>query len=134
MTSVYLASKFGRREELLGYAGELREAGVTVTSRWLTQHGKDSVTVETTGNTELGATAPRFASEDVEDVAAADTLISFTAGGGGRGGRHVDFGVGVALGKRLILVGPRENVFHALVEVEQYDTWEEVKTLITGGK
>lgn len=61
---------------------------------------------------------------DLEDLRAADTVISFTdEKGGGKGGRHVEFGVALALEKRLILVGPRENVFHTLPEIEHYPTW-----------
>jgi len=37
-----------------------------------------------------------------------------------RGGRHVEFGLALAWGKRLMIVGPRENVFHCLPQVEQY--------------
>jgi hypothetical protein len=44
---------------------------------------------------------------------AAEMVISFT-GGGGKGGRHVEFGLAVAAGKRLVVIGPRENVFHCL--------------------
>jgi hypothetical protein len=31
------------------------------------------------------------------------------------GGRHVEFGLALAQGKRVIIVGPRENVFHYLL-------------------
>jgi hypothetical protein len=38
--------------------------------------------------------------------------------------RHTEFGIGLALGKRLILVGEhREHVFHYLPVVEVYETW-----------
>ena len=50
-------------------------------------------------------------------------MVSFTEGGGGKGGRHVEFGLGLAQGKRMIIVGPREHVFHTADGVEQFDTW-----------
>jgi hypothetical protein len=53
----------------------------------------------------------------------AATLISFTDGAPARGGRHVEFGMAYAWGKRLIVVGPREHVFHALPLVEHYPDW-----------
>ena len=40
-----------------------------------------------------------------------------------RGGRHAEFGIALALGKRVIVIGPRENVFHALPAVERYESW-----------
>lgn len=57
------------------------------------------------------------ANRDILDLRHADTLISFT-GGRGRGGRHVEFGVAVALAKRLVVIGPREHIFHTLDQVE----------------
>lgn len=42
-----------------------------------------------------------------------------------RGGRHVEFGMALAWGLRLIVIGQRENVFHCLPQVERYDTWDD---------
>ena len=42
-----------------------------------------------------------------------------------RGGRHVEFGVAVSSGKRLIVIGYRENVFHWLPQIEFYERWED---------
>jgi hypothetical protein len=40
-----------------------------------------------------------------------------------RGGHHVEFGYALAQGKRIILVGHRENVFNYLPEIEFIETW-----------
>jgi hypothetical protein len=78
----------------------------------------------------------RFAMEDYADLLKADCTISLmeTPRNNSRGGRHVEFGIAVALGHRLMVVGPRETVFHHLPEVEHFDTWEEcvAKILPTG--
>lgn len=70
-----------------------------------------------------------FAQHDWDDVMAADVVISFTeqprTAGGSRGGRHVEFGAALAAGKRCIVVGWRENVFHCLPQVEFFPTWAE---------
>lgn len=122
---IYLASRYSRREELLRYSQELEALGHIITSRWLT------------GNHELAdrddyltaaqqADRERFASEDWSDVKAADCVISFTEeprGTTSRGGRHVEFGGALMAGKRTVVVGHRENVFHCLPEVEFYPTW-----------
>ena len=33
--------------------------------------------------------------------------------------------VALATGAALYLVGPRENIFHSLPQVRQFDTWEQ---------
>ena len=51
-------------------------------------------------------------------------LVSFTGdGGGGKGGRHVEHGYAMALGKRIVVVGPREHVFHTDPATEVYADW-----------
>ena len=169
-TTIYLAGRYVRREELCRYADDLRAAGHEVTSRWLLgEHQWDGGAVEIARAYENGENPPEavgFAQDDVEDLARSEVVISFTetpretfteadvraalaypvgdpsmhgyeiwdmgaavkalnrtAGKAARGGRHVEFGMGWAWGKRLIVVGPRENVFHLLPTVEQFDSW-----------
>ncbi len=67
--------------------------------------------------------------EDWHDLEVADTVIAFTEGlgegpGRRRGGRMVEWGMALALGKRCIAVGTRENVFFWLENVEFYETWQ----------
>ena len=124
--NVYLAGRYSRREELCRYAEELSSLGWTVEARWL--HG--SHTLDERGLSVQGEQSERamFACEDWEDVTSADVCISFTESpraSNSRGGRHVEFGAAMALGKRCIVIGPRENVFHHLPELEHFDTWEE---------
>ena len=58
---------------------------------------------------------------------AADTVIIFTEIPNtilATGGRHVEFGLALAQGKRVIIVGPRENVFHyLLLDSQIFATW-----------
>lgn len=114
---VYLAASYSRRQEMVHHAAAvLREAGLEVTSRWIdgSHELDDSATVEDRA---------RLAMEDLEDVVRADVVLSFTDGpqsaGKGRGGRHVELGIALALGKRVLLIGPPENVFHYLPQVER---------------
>ena len=81
---------------------------------------------------ETGALSQR-AAEDLEDISAASTLISFTEvprSHLGHGGRHVEFGAALALGKRVLLVGERECVFHHLPNVEVFSTWDQALTFL----
>ena len=43
-----------------------------------------------------------------------------------RGGRHVEWGIALALGLELYVVGPRENLFYLGEEVSQYDSFPEL--------
>ncbi len=67
-----------------------------------------------------GATArlAAIARQDFEDIASAGVVVVFNPPAActvGRGGRHVE--TGYALGKRVVLVGARGNVFHWLPEI-----------------
>lgn len=93
----YFAARWERREEI-------RELvrGLPSTSRWLYD--------------DVGAQA------DLDDIRAADCLCLFTETGSfPRGGRMVEFGYAMALGKRLVVVGPDENIFTSIAE--KYDTF-----------
>jgi nucleoside 2-deoxyribosyltransferase len=117
---VYLASRYSRLPEMQAVREDLRVAGHEVTSRWVNGEHQAS-----DNDAPLLLTA-KFATEDQEDLEAADCVISFTEAprtGPTRGGRHVEFGMAIALGKRLIVVGHRENVFHALPDVEFFPSW-----------
>lgn len=132
---VYLAARYSRNDEMRGVRDVLQALGHEVTSRWIDQHGGDlleSIVAEKL-NAEPAACA-KYAHIDVEDLKAADTVISFTsAGGGGKGGRHIEFGVALGLGKRLMIVGPRENVFHTLPAIEWYPDWSRLVMALSGG-
>lgn len=120
---IYLAARYSRHPEMRGVRDVLTAMGHEITSRWIDMHGGKypaSFTAETLNSdpTYCGL----LGQHDVEDVTAADTVISFT-GEGGKGGRHVEFGIAVGLGKRLIIVGQREHIFHTLPEVEHFPSW-----------
>ncbi len=133
----YLAARYTRRLELCGYRADLERLGVEVTSRWLSgSHQLDNQgrPLGDAGELLFEAGAPevdhyrwKFATDDRDDVLAADTLVAFTEPP--RSGRHVELGIALganALGanKRIVVVGPRENVFCWLPEVEQHGSWD----------
>lgn len=127
---VYLAALYSRRLELAQYRKQIEALGHTVTSRWL--NGLHALPEGVTLEKKVEAMDPdvrhkieQFAREDVSDVLDADLVISFTeTGPTPRGGRHVEFGLAFAVGKRLWVVPGRENIFHWLPSVESM-TWEE---------
>lgn len=132
MVSFYLASRFGRRQELTGYSYTLQNNGFVVTSRWLTQHQALDLhadkKVQYTNNERT-----QFALHDYEDVYRASRLIAFTEDPladigvvGRRGGRHVELGLAIAWGKLVYVVGYRENVFCHLPQVMFYPTFNDL--------
>lgn len=141
MTTIYLAARYSRRLELCGYRAELAEHGIDVPARWLNgshqldnagnaigDHG-EALVEQHDAHGSAEAPAPlreKFARDDIEDVLAADILIAFTEAprtSNSRGGRHVE--LGIALGARIpiVVVGPRENVFCHLPEVQHFEDW-----------
>lgn len=117
---IYLAAAYPRLEEMRGVRDVLVALGHEVTSRWI-----DQPPGEGAGTAELAADPAayvKYAELDRADLEAAEVVISFT-GEGGRGGRHVEYGMAIAYGKRLVVVGPREHVFHTLPGVEWYPDW-----------
>jgi hypothetical protein len=134
--TIYLAARYSRREELCSYREQLRLAGYLVTARWLNgSHQLDDKgksigeTGESLVEDEQGSSILRqkFANDDWEDVTNAGIVINFTEpprSKANRGGRHVEFGIALAMNKRVIVVGYKENIFHWLPQVEFFETWE----------
>lgn len=125
MSAIYIAARFSQRPECNALAHALMAQGHTITSRWVKPDADHVIPTELSAQAE-DSERRRFAMEDCSDVRACDWIVSLQGEprSGGRGGRHVEFGYALALGKRMISIGPRETVFHHLGEVEQFDTVE----------
>lgn len=111
---IYIASLFSRREEMEGRANTLKRCGFEITSSWV--YGGEE-----------GLTREDIAVLDFNDLDKADIVLSFTSPYGTAtkgGGRHVEFGYGLAKGKKVVLIGERENVFHHHPSVEVFPTLE----------
>jgi nucleoside 2-deoxyribosyltransferase len=146
---IYLAARYSRRLELCEYRDEIRALGHDVQAVWLDgahqidREGKpigDSGESLVEGEGDSGeqserATALRikFASEDYNDVRNCETLIAFTEpprSNASRGGRHVELGLALGMGKRVWIVGYRENIFCWLPDVRFFETWEDCRTYL----
>ncbi len=108
---IYVAASFPRRDEarLLGLA--LEDAGHEITSGWMMLKGKSYFGDDWAGEVE--------AVRDLQDVRDCDVLVSITGDTESHGGRHSELGIALALGKRIIIVGPKEQVFHHHPHVEE---------------
>lgn len=92
----------------------LRKQGHNVTSRW-----HDKAFNPTSRHTELECRA--IAAEDVEDVQTADTLVLVAGPDKYSGGKFVEAGIALGLGKRVVVLGRRENMLLWHPNVEQVD-------------
>jgi hypothetical protein len=128
---IYLMARYSRHPELQVIRDELEALGHVVTARWI--NGGHALPESIGGDTPLDY-GRRFAREDWEDLTSADCAIGFTESPGvanpGKGGRHVEMGVALGRGKRVIIVGPRENVFCYLPQVEVFDSWAEALAVL----
>ena len=119
---IYLAATYSRHPEMREVRSTLESLGHIVTGRWI--NGNHEVT-----NKSYDRQGEIFAIEDYEDLVASELVISFTeeprsTSGRGRGGRHVEFGIALALNKSLVVIGHRENVFHYLPQVQFFPSFE----------
>ena len=105
---IYLCGRFGRRAELAEYAQALAEDGHEITATWLCEtsaNDQDLTPQECQGAAKL----------DTADIDRSDLVLVFSEAPDspyGRGGRHFETGYAYAKGKRIVVVGPLENVFH----------------------
>jgi hypothetical protein len=137
VTVYYFAARFSRNAEMRRYRARLCAYvdGAEVSARWIDPTGDPDPCVGERLNADP-ARAWEYARADLEDINRADVLVEFTetpdAPGGfpSAGGRHVEFGYALAVREeelrfpgpalRLVIVGPRENVFHAHPAVEVF--------------
>lgn len=117
----YLAASYSQRLEMEAVAAVIRTNGHGVVSTWHDGHHERRGShdgSEAGGEPDLSERA-LWAKEDIYDLEQATVVLSFTeAPGGGRrrGGRHVEYGMGLARRVVLYVVGPQEHVFHALAD------------------
>ena len=130
---VYLAAPYSMKDAILARATELRAAGITVTSSWLTEPHKP-----TTQMADLTPAEHRtYAIQDVKDVLAADVLVFQTDETKTiiRAGRHVEFGIAIGIGHTrpmpIFVVGEEfENIFHHLPQVTHFKSWEPLRDFL----
>ena len=121
---IYLAAQYPKRDEMKAFADRLSALGITVTSRWLLE--------DKPLDTNIGDDTEQFYKEtaiiDLLDVKAADTVVFFSENplvGVPRGGRHVEYGYALGLGRNITVIGPKENIFHFLPWIVHFDSFED---------
>jgi nucleoside 2-deoxyribosyltransferase len=126
---IYLAAPFSWKDQMNIYASELRELGMEVTSRWL-----EEPHASTTQLSELEEEQHSFyAKQDCQDISNADVLVFFSDPSKTivRGGRHVEFGIALALGMPVVVIGEKENIFHYSAGITHCENWTQAKNILT---
>lgn len=112
--TIYIAAPYPLRNHAVEVMHHLERLGHHVTSRWLT-------TLDEEGN--AGALM------DLYDVALADVFLAINPTEWrqqGGGGRHVELGYALALGKEVVLWGVRSNIFHHLSSIRVIERLEDL--------
>jgi len=119
---VYLASRFSRQKELRDIRDYLEfEKNYEVTSQWLDGESEDRT---------------EAAIMDRDDVQRADAVIMFSDEYGSKqkgGGRHWELGYGYGLGKKCVVVGPMEIIFHWLPDISTVPYLEDAIAILKNG-
>lgn len=126
---IYIAASAPNVEKAREVASLLRSWGYEPTSTW---HDAGDVGYEQHGAKEHEIEIPESMADkallDEEHVRAADVLVIITGDTLTRGGRHAECGMAIALGKRVYLLGPREQVFHWHTLVLPCDSTDALRT------
>jgi len=115
---IYLASNHQSQDRLKIVKEMLLERGHTVCSNWLTEGTAQAMEVLTEDQRQL------FSYRDLGEILSADLLILDTREQSVSGGREVEYGAALALGKLVWRVGPARNVFHSIPR-RSFDSWSE---------
>src|SRR6266702_6113809 len=110
---VYVAAASYRQREARNLFRRLERHGLEVTGTWVFKRSLGEV-----------ETFPTEAARDLAQIDEADLVVTLTENPRARrpkyttGGRHVECGYALGKGRPLVVVGPKENVFHYLPNVE----------------
>ncbi len=118
MSRFYVATRFANKIAGRYLAGKLRSEGHSCTARWLyREEGGEKGLGSRWKGTDLSALAVEYARQDLEDIEVADTVYVLTENCEGvPGGMWVEMGYAMALNKKVLLVGPYQNIFCHLLE------------------
>ena len=129
---IYLAAQYARRDELREYAKQAESCGIHVGAEWL----KETDALNSVLKDSTDASKAAHAQQDWWDVGSCDVFVFFAEDstvGIPRGGRNVEFGVALALGKPIVVIGEPENIFFYLpgIDIEFFHTWESALVYLT---
>lgn len=124
--NLYIASLFDDRIRLRPIRDKLNEMGHKVVSTWL-----DEADEILANDPQTYADTPYdIAQRDYRQIRECDAIVLDTLNVTPRGGREVELGYAVGIGKLAYLVGPKRNVFH--YTLPGWATWAEALEFFRG--
>lgn len=124
---IYIAASWERRLAAAELRDTLLAAGHKVTSRWIDGEGSSADYVH------KDEQMAQYALKDCQDVMSAEGLVCITGDAHDertRGGKHSELGGALFTGKRIFLLGPREQIFHWHPAVRVASTKKELIALL----
>lgn len=121
---IYMAAQYAKKLEIANYAEQAEAVGIHVRADWLEESEAPEATLDSVSD----KLKSRYAQQDWWDIGACDIFVFFSEPQDNqppRGGRHVEFGMAIALGKEIVVIGEPENIFHYLpgIKIEFFGTW-----------
>ncbi len=127
---MYCCAPYSWREKVREFIVELEALNIESTTSWIYETALLNATLGQFTDEENEKTAQ----VDKADIKRADVVVVFTIDPLGppmpRGGRHWETGFAYALGKEIVLVGPRENIFSYLPEVKVFSSQKLTKAYL----
>lgn len=128
---IYVAADYRRQGEARALLEDAERAGFEVTCRWAIQ-GEPGDGMGGTVSPDQEGFAQAAAVMDLADIRESDVVVQLTTGQLARGGRQVELGAALAWGKTILVVGPKEHVFHHHGSVDHVETVAEALGWLKG--
>lgn len=128
-TKVYIAASYPRKAEAAKLAKDMKKyVNYEVISGWMFEdegYTSDERVAESVG--EMTVRMEAAALRDFDEVMECNLLVCLTDGDVQltRGGRHSELGIALGMGKDVVIIGEREQVFHYHQDVVVYSCVEE---------
>jgi len=104
MARVFIAASYTRLKEAASLCAELERHGHIVVSTWIHEPSREYLQGD--------AAMERSAKVDFRDLQQAEVVVCLTGDNGTRVERHSEVGMALGTGKRVILLGTREQIYH----------------------
>lgn len=125
--NIYIAARYALKDTITKVADALEAGGHKVLSDWHQETYSPDVKVQDLPEVENR----KMAYKDILQVRGADAMVFFAEHPDTatvRGGRHVEFGIALERGIPILVIGPKENIFHYVNSgrVRHYESVDEV--------
>jgi hypothetical protein len=97
----------------------LERMGHTICNGWLEESNAQELSTLTDRKRRV------YSYRDIGEIVSVDLLVIDTQEESSSGGREVEYGMALAFGKPVWVVGPQRNIFHSVCR-RQFDDWEPV--------